>query len=291
MSVLEAINLWKFFGATEALVDISIKLNRGLHLLLGPNGSGKTTLLKIWSGLLKPSRGKAYVMDKYIPWRDRHLIMKFMSVVFEDNAIPPWISGKDFLRFYAYQKNIKWSSVVEIAEKLGVTSYWDRSVAGYSSGMKKKKLLLTVLSSENDEIIILDEPYTLLDKESINIVNEILEEKLKNVEAIVITSHVLTGIEKKINSLTILFNGKILFHKNINELYREGEITYVCETNDQLGFLEKLYSEGIRYIEVKNNKIFFKTRRQLEWIKEYKCKSFIDVREIYEKTLLELSRE
>ena len=57
--VMEAINLSKAFGATIALVDVSLKAHAGRILaLLGDNGAGKSTLIKILSGVFPPDRGE-----------------------------------------------------------------------------------------------------------------------------------------------------------------------------------------------------------------------------------------
>ncbi|GEM_PF-840232 len=284
MIVLEAINLWKLFRTTIALKDVNLKLDKGLHLLLGPNGSGKTTLLKIWCGLLKPTRGKVFVKEKYIPWKQRHIIMKFMGVLFEDNNIPWWISGRDYLEFIAREKNIKWSEVVELAHCLNITSYWSKSIRSYSSGMKKKIILLSALIGGN-EILILDEPYTLLDEAAVKELNKIIIEKKTEYEAILISSHVFTGIEEYIDSLTVLLNGKIVFHGELPELRKTEEILYECKVENPLNLIDKLYREGIEEIEIRGNKVYFKSKQKPEWIKQYECKELIDVKKLYEEII------
>src|SRR5947209_16131905 len=57
--VIEAINISKAFGATTALVDVSLKAYAGRILaLLGDNGAGKSTLIKILSGVFPPDQGE-----------------------------------------------------------------------------------------------------------------------------------------------------------------------------------------------------------------------------------------
>jgi len=75
IALFKAVNVSKFFGTTIALDNISLEFSRGLNILLGPNGSGKSTLLKLWSGLLRPSKGKVFVYD-LDPWRHRKHIME-----------------------------------------------------------------------------------------------------------------------------------------------------------------------------------------------------------------------
>lgn len=284
MSIIKVYNVWKFFGTTKALEDVTLELGRGLHLLLGPNGSGKSTLLRLVCGLIKPSRGRVFVKD-LDSWRNRDKLMKIMGVEFEDNTIPWWLSGREFLKFIALQKGADWDRVVEIAERLGVTSYWNLSVRGYSSGMRKKIIVLLPFIGDN-EIIILDEPYTLLDREAIAELNKIISEKLKEVETIIIASHVFTGIEEKAYSVTVLINGKLVLHEEINKLVKTGEVTWECTPGNPLDAINNFYKQSVREIVVSGNKVLIKGAVKIDLVKNYNCKPQVNVREIYEKVLI-----
>ena len=282
MSIVRIVGVWKYFGATKALENLTLELGKGLHLLLGSNGSGKTTLLKLVCGLLKPTRGKIYVKD-LDPWKERAKIMEFVNAEFEDNTIPWWLSGREFLRFVSDQRGIKWSEVVELAERLGVTSYWHRSIRGYSSGMRKRIILLSALIGHS-EILILDEPYTLLDRESINVLNKIIAEKLSETEAIIVASHVFTGVEELATTITILANGRIVFHENIGKLLRSGKVSFECITDNPLKLVEELYNMGVKEIELTGNKVVFRSENEVaSLVKAYECKPKLDIKSFYEK--------
>lgn len=280
MTVLEAINLWKVFGKTIALQNVTLGFDKGIYLLLGPNGSGKTTLLKLWAGLLKPSRGKVSVKGLN-PWKNRADIMKFMSVEFEETVLPWWTSGKEYLRFVARQKDVKWSNVVELAELFKVTDYWDKIIRGYSSGMKKKIIILTALIGE-PEILILDEPYTLLDKDSIQRLNQLLLNMLYTVETIVITSHIFTGIEEKANGVAILINGNLAFYATKDKLFVGTIKTYMCQTENPVVLAELLFSQGIRKIRIEEDTIYFESDKYVKLPNNVNCSLKIDVKRVYE---------
>lgn len=283
MAVLEAVNLWKVFGKTIALQDITLEFTKGMYLLLGPNGSGKTTLLKLWAGLLKPSRGKVIVKE-LDPWRNRVKIMRFMNVEFEDTVLPWWTSGREYLRFVARRKNVKWSSVVEIAELFNVTEYWDKIICGYSSGMKKKIVVLATLIGE-PEIIILDEPYTLLDRNSIETLNKILVKMANTVETIVIASHIFTGIEEKANGVAILINGKLAYYSTKDKLLTEKKV-YMCKTENPTSLVQTLLSQGIRNIRIDGDTIYFESDKNIKLPGNINCMQKIDIKKIYEDVIL-----
>ncbi|ADI31750.1 ATP-binding cassette domain-containing protein [Staphylothermus hellenicus] len=286
MTVLEAVDLWKLFGRTIALRNITLRFGRGLYLLLGPNGSGKTTLLKLWAGLLRPTRGKVYVKGLN-PWRSRVDIMKFMSVEFEETILPWWRSGREYLRFVAKQKGVKWSNVVELAELFNVTDYWDKIIRGYSSGMKKKIIILATLMGE-PEILILDEPYTLLDRNTVEKLNKLLLKMLNTVKTIVIASHVFTGIEERANGVAILINGNLVFHSTTDKLLAEGEKTYICKTTNPITLVEILFSQGVKNIRIEGNTVYFESDKHVKLPENINCSLKIDIRRIYEDILVKL---
>lgn len=165
MEMIVAEHLWKRFGATVALRDVSVKIGGGLHLLLGPNGSGKSTFLKLVVGFLRPTRGRLTVLG-YTPWRDYARLQGKIAFAFEEMPLPWWETGREFIETYCGLRGCDEGMLAEAARRLGVLEYWERPIYRYSSGMKKKLLLLLALGVRAD-IYVLDEPFTLLDRRSL----------------------------------------------------------------------------------------------------------------------------
>ncbi len=165
MEVVVAEHLWKKFGPTVALRDVSLRVEEGLYLLLGPNGSGKSTMLKLVAGFLKPTRGRITVLG-YTPWRDYTKLRGRIAYAFEGMPLPWWMSGREFIESYCRLRGCDDELLAQASRRLGVLDYWERPIFGYSSGMKKKLLLLMALAVSSD-LYILDEPFTLLDKKSL----------------------------------------------------------------------------------------------------------------------------
>ncbi len=284
--MLEVHSVWKFFGKTIALRNVTLNIPpRSFHLLLGPNGSGKTTLLKLWTGLIKPSKGEVITLGMD-PWKNRSKVMKYVNVAFEDLVLPWWTTGIDYLRYYASVKNIKWSEVKELAEYFGVDKYWNRIIRGYSSGMRKKIILIQALVGE-PEIIILDEPYPLLDKQSIQKLNVLLKEHSKS-KTIIIASHVLAGVEKLVTSLAILINGTKVFDSRVEELKQHTIITYECKSQKPWKAVKELSSRGIIDIEIRGNNIIFTTSKEfkLSELEELdNCKTILNIEKLYVNVL------
>ena len=106
-------NIYKNYGATEALRDLSLDFPKGqLTSLLGPSGCGKTTLLKIIAGLLPATQGEVFVNGSLVtkPGPDR-------AFVFQDFALMPWAS---VLRNVAFGlERLKIPSVKSVAQAGG----------------------------------------------------------------------------------------------------------------------------------------------------------------------------
>jgi len=207
VEVIRADNLWKSFGPTVALRDVSVAIGEGLYLLLGPNGSGKTTFLKLVVGFLKPTRGRLTVLG-HAPWRDYVKLRERLAFAFEGMPLPWWESGKGFIEEYCGLRCCDESTILEAARKLGVVEYWERPILGYSSGMRKKLLLLLALGVKAD-LYVLDEPFTLIDKRSLEELCNLLSQLPGR--ATLVATHIVPEAIRQLNPSILEFSeGQIL---------------------------------------------------------------------------------
>ena len=276
--------VWKIFGSTVALRDISLSIEEGLHLLLGPNGSGKSTFLKLACGLIKPSKGSVTALGLN-PWRERVKLSRRIGVAFEDVALPDWLSGRDFLRYIVERRRSNWNVVLSMARELGVTEYWDRMIRGYSSGMRKKIILLAAMGWE-PEILMLDEPYTLLDRNSIELINRILIRMMGSCRLILIASHIFSGLESHVNSLTILFSGQVILHGAIDDKILDEYQIYSCVAEDPLPILQMLYEYGVSEVWLQGKTIFFRGPPPKDIREQIELTKILDVRRLYEEVIV-----
>jgi ABC-type multidrug transport system ATPase subunit len=281
MTLLEAVNVWKHFGATVALANVSLSLDRGLHVIAGPNGSGKTTLLKIWSGLLRPSRGRVRVLN-LDPWLQKTSLLKRVHVAFEDIQLPWWVSGLEYLRFVAASRGVNWGGVLEIAEMLEITGYWAKLIRGYSSGMRKRVLLAQALIGE-PEIIILDEPYTLLDVKAVRVLHEVMRGKLKGEATVVIATHILTEFEDEATTLTVLRNGSVQRHYRENDMREKASI--VCYDKETARMIAEASLDGVSKVIVKDGKVIVEAEAVVPLERVSNCKTMLSIGELYEEAL------
>jgi len=175
-----------------------------IHFINGKNGSGKTTLLKLIATFLPPDYGdieynnvkfKKFKMESrnkisYIT----HLAMLYPELTLEENF-------KFFKKIYKTDKNKQ-----DLRKNFNLLPYNDMQVKKFSRGMKQKASIALSLLSDAD-IFLFDEPFSGLDIESQNILNEYIIDLSKKDKLIILISH---HVKKMENSIYYnLENGKI----------------------------------------------------------------------------------
>jgi len=205
--VVEAVSLSKRFGFDWALRDVSLRLGKGLHLLMGPNGSGKTTFLKLTAGMLRPTSGSIRVLGLN-PWRDFRKLACRISVMFEGTPLPWWLTGVEFVE-QVLSARMRSAIAEELFSSLAIEEYWGRYMFTYSSGMKRRLQLAIALGLEA-ELYVLDEPFTLLDEHSLDIATGFIRKLSSSATILIATHFVPKGIEEAAHSIVRFQNGRVV---------------------------------------------------------------------------------
>lgn len=174
----------KTLGNQELFRGANLQIHRGERLaVIGPNGSGKSVLFKILLGLSKPDAGKVIVNVK-----SSRLAPAFGAII-DRPAFRPDVSGIENLRELARINRVIGETEIEAAMlRVGLDPENTIQVRNFSLGMKQK-LSLAQTFMENQQVLLLDEPFNGLDKKSVVRVRELLLELSKEGRTIVFTSH------------------------------------------------------------------------------------------------------
>ena len=158
-------NVFKNYGETEALRDLSLDFPRGeLTSLLGPSGCGKTTLLKIIAGLLPATSGEVIVNGQIVkePGPDR-------AFVFQDFALLPWASVIRNVGFGLELRGVAKSERESIAAKyigdVGLQGFENSFPHELSGGMRQRVGLARALSVDS-QVLLMDEPFSAVDEQT-----------------------------------------------------------------------------------------------------------------------------
>ena len=214
--MIEVENLTKRFRKTLAVENLSFKVREGaITGFLGPNGAGKTTTLRVILGLVRPTAGRATVMQR--PYRELESPTRQVGAVLEASDFHPGRSGRNHLRVLAAATGIPRSRVEELLETVDLQQAAGRRAGGYSLGMRQRLSLAGALLGD-PRILVLDEPANGLDPQGIRWLREFLRSLAAEGRTIFISSHVLAELEQIVDEVVIIHRGKFVVQASTAEL-------------------------------------------------------------------------
>lgn len=217
---IQTCGLTYHFGKQKVVDNLSLEIEKGsIYGFLGHNGAGKTTTIKILLNLLKSPRDTVFIFGKEINSHRIESLKKIGSLV-EQPALYAHLSGKENLINRCILLNIPKSKATELLAMVGLTEAAAKKAGQYSLGMKQRLGIALALLSD-PELLLLDEPTNGLDPNGIiEIRNLIIELASKHQKTILISSHLLSEIEKMATHVGIINKGKLLFQGTIDELHK-----------------------------------------------------------------------
>lgn len=211
-------NLHKRYGRVQALDGVNLTAREGEVLgLLGHNGAGKTTIMKLALGLTRPDSGSVEVLGLDPRGRDARKLRHRVGYLPESVVFYDELTGREVLRYFARLKGIGRVVSEPLLERLGLAQAADRPVKGYSNGMRQRLGLAQALLGE-PALLLLDEPTAGLDPDATRDVYSMLDELRRRGATVILSSHVLAGIERHIDRAAIIGAGRLLVSGNLEEL-------------------------------------------------------------------------
>lgn len=212
-----------------AVDRISVKLQKGVHGLLGENGAGKTTLMRMLCGILKPTSGTISFDGIDVKEESYRSILGYLP---QDFGYYPEFTGQDFLLYMSALKGIeKLQAKRRAAELLQLVALQDvakKKIKTYSGGMKQRLGIAQALLSQ-PKLLVLDEPTAGLDpKERVRFRN--LIEDLGKESIVLLSTHIVSDVEHIADTVMIM---------------KAGQIIYQDKWDDSQGNLEDFYLQHI----------------------------------------------
>jgi heme ABC exporter ATP-binding subunit CcmA len=176
----------RLFGSFAALRQVTVDFAPGLcYVLLGENGAGKSTLLRILAGLLHPSAGKISVFGDLNPHAARPRIgyMSHAHMLYDE------LTGLENLAYFrSLYRSEACLEPEEALRQVGLDPALPRTVGQYSQGMRQRASLARVLLSQ-PELLLLDEPFSNMDVESVTQMIQLLAKFKTGSRTILLTTH------------------------------------------------------------------------------------------------------
>jgi heme exporter protein A len=208
--MIEVKTLVKRFGLKTVLRGLDFKAKPGEFVaLLGPNGAGKTTLLRILSSLSRPSMGTVNIAGYQLPAQAAQVRSK-LGVVSHLPLLYPDLTAEENLHFYArlYGIHEHASRVTEVLEMIGLDARRADLVRTFSRGMQQR-LAIGRAVLHDPQVMLLDEPYTGLDQDASEMLDDVLRSVAAQGRTVVMTSHDLARAEGLASRFDVLSRGVI----------------------------------------------------------------------------------
>ncbi|MCI9234115.1 MAG: ABC transporter ATP-binding protein [Bacilli bacterium] len=227
-NVIEIKDLVKKYEKFE-LGRINLEIPSGCIIgLIGENGAGKTTLIKSILNIIKKEQGSIKLFGQEIG--DSNLIQEEIGVVLDNSFFPELLTAKDI---NSTMKSIysKWDEKLFQKYIQDFNLPFDKAIKTLSKGMRKKLEIATALS-HHPKLLILDEPTSGLDPVVRSEVLDIFLNFIKDEEhTILLSTHITSDLEHIADQIVFIDKGKILLHKDRDELLEEYGILK-CSLNE-----------------------------------------------------------
>lgn len=218
--MIEIKNIYKNFGKTEVLKNVSVTFKEGECIaFIGPNGCGKTTLIKSILGMVIPTSGEIFVENTQI--KNQFQYRENIGYMPQIGRYPDMMTIKQVLEMIKKIRN-KPNELLdyELYEAFNIKSIEHKQMRTLSGGTTQK-VSAVIAFLFNPTILILDEPTAGLDP----LASEILKEKILKVKKqdklVLITSHLLSELDDLITEIVFMQEGELKFHKKIDVLQNE----------------------------------------------------------------------
>jgi ABC-2 type transport system ATP-binding protein len=209
---ISAVGVSKRYGPVTALDRLTLDIRRGeVFGLLGPNGSGKTTFMRLLAGYLLPSAGRLTVagLDTV---RDSLAVRRRIGYVTESAPLYRQMRVGEFLAFMGRLRGLPeraiTAAVERVVDRLALGAVVDKPTRALSRGYRQRTALAQALIHDPD-ILILDEPTNGLDPRQIIEMRELIR-SLAGHHTVLMSSHILSEVEKTSDRVAVLLDGRLL---------------------------------------------------------------------------------
>jgi len=243
---LQAVGLTKRFGSFTALDHLNLKVEGAKCVgFLGPNGAGKTTTLKMFTDLIFPTEGEAFVNGVSVQ-KDRKRALASCGDLIESPEIYPALTPREAFEMSGALRGMRpeeiRSRTAIVLDEVKMTEWADEKVGRFSKGMKQRVNIAAALLSD-PEVVILDEPSTGLDPRGMAEVRSIVRGLKGESRLIFMSSHILSEVVDVCDEVALLDRGKLLFADRLSKVadrlgggVRAVEAEFTSPIDDQVVF-------------------------------------------------------
>jgi len=210
---------YRFSKKEPLLHNINLRIPTGaVYGFLGPNGAGKTTTLKLLLGLLSKQEGTIQIFGKAVE-QHRTEIQASIGSLIETPSLYSHLTARENVQIWQKLYHCPNRYISKALGLVGLSDVAGKRTGTFSLGMKQR-LGIAIALLPQPSLLILDEPTNGLDPNGISEIRELLlrVNREQNV-TIVVSSHLLSEVEKLASHVGILHKGSLLFQGTLPELH------------------------------------------------------------------------
>jgi Cu-processing system ATP-binding protein len=229
--------LTKRFQSVEALKQVSLTLQPGRRAaLLGHNGAGKSTMMKIILGLIPFDSGEVLVCGETPGSAAARRQVAYLP---ENVAFHPALTGEEQISHYLALRGENPRIAPELLARVGLSHAARRRIGTYSKGMRQRVGLAQTLIGR-PRLLVLDEPTSGLDPVSRRDFYDLLDGLSADGTAILLSSHALTEVEARTDSILILSGGQLVAEGSLADLRTRAALPIMLLVRPAEGHAEAL---------------------------------------------------
>ena len=258
--ILETNDICKMYGNKYAVNKVNMHIEKGdIYGFVGENGAGKTTIIRLVTGLAKPTSGTYSING--VPSNSPAIFKerKKIAAIVESVSIIGDCKPLDNLKYQRTITNTNLSDeeLIELIKKVGLDyeAVKDKKVGNFSLGMRQR-LGIAVAMVSSPELIILDEPMNGLDPQGFIEIREIIHKLSKEGVTFLISSHILSELEKVCNKVGFISKGELLKEVTMKEIHQNSRKRIDIYVKDINALKDLLVKElDIKDYKVKEEKL------------------------------------
>ena len=228
--IIEVRKLVKRFGAKPVLRGLDFTVDEGEFVaLVGPNGAGKTTFLRVLACLARPSLGSLSIAGFQLPAQAGE-VRRRLGVVSHQPLLYGDLTAEENLRFYGKMYSVPGlrQRIEQVLDLVGLSARRNDLVRTFSRGMQQR-LAIGRAILHDPAVLLFDEPYSGLDQQACDMLDQILRDVAVRGRTVVMTSHDLGRVQDLASRFDVLAGGVIaasttptgLGHNNLLDFYRQ----------------------------------------------------------------------
>ena len=285
MFVLETSGLTKKYNLNVAVDHVNMHIEKGdIYGFVGENGAGKTTIIRMISGLAKPTEGtfKLFGIDN----SDKNIFKakKKLGGIVEAVSLNTSMTAIENINLEALIVGKKLS--IEEKEKLLIKvglnpkAIEKKKVGSFSLGMRQRLGIALTLISE-PEFIILDEPMNGLDPKGFIEIRDIILELNKEGITFLISSHILSELDKICNKIGFISHGKLIKELTMEDIHNQSKSRIVIEASNLEEIKNKLEEKlELKDIKISGNELYIYDLIDINEILKFLVKEKITIKNI-----------